>query len=115
MLSADDGSAIALPSDGGLEVSGPESEREAKARNGKSLTTRVTIAMTRCAFFEVHVKEEMFAEFGDEDDIEDVEDESVEQVGPLGGGFGEAEVEHKIQEEGFVAETLLTGTQPAWT
>ena len=42
--------------------------------------TRVTMAMIRCAFLEVHVEEEMFAEFGDEDDIyiEDVEFESVE-------------------------------------
>ena len=33
--------------------------------------------MIRCAFLEVHVEEEMFAEFGDEDDIEDVEDDRV--------------------------------------
>ena len=69
--------------------------------------------MIRCAFLEVHVEEEMFAEFGDEDDIEDVEDESFEQEGPLGEGLGEAEVEHKVEEEGLVAETLLTGTQAA--
>ena len=54
--------------------------------------------MIRCAFLEVHVEEEMFAEFGDEDDIEDVEDESFEQEGPLGEGLGEAEVEHKVEE-----------------
>ena len=41
----------------------------------------------------------MFAEFGDKDDIEDVEDESVEQEGPLGEGLGEAEVQHKVEEE----------------
>ena len=70
--------------------------------------------MIRCAFLEVHVEEEMFAEFGDEDDIEDVEDESFEQEGPLGEGLGEAEVEHKVEEEALVAETLLTGTQAAW-
>ena len=45
---------------------------------------------------EVHVEEEIFAEFGDEDDIQDVEDESVEQAGPLEEGLGEAEVEHKV-------------------
>ena len=70
--------------------------------------------MFRCAFLEVRVEEEMFAEFGDEDDIEDVEDESFEQEGPLGEGLGEAEVEHKVEEEALVAETLLTGTQAAW-
>ena len=74
----------------------------------------VTMAMIRCAFLEVHVEEEMFAEFEDEDGIEDVEDEYVEQEGPLGEGLGEAEVEHKVEEEALVAETLLTGTQPAW-
>ena len=37
------------------------------------------MVMIRCAFVEVHVEEEMFAEFGDEDDIEDVEDESFEK------------------------------------
>ena len=52
----------------------------------------------------------MFTEFGDEDDIENVEDESVEKKDPL----GEAGVEHKVEEEALVAETLLTGTQPAW-
>ena len=26
----------------------------------------------------------------------------------------EAEVEHKVEEEALVAETLLTGTQPTW-
>ena len=52
------------------------------------------MAMIRCAFLEVHVEEEMFVEFGDEDDIDNVEDESVEPEGPLGDGLGEAEVEH---------------------
>ena len=52
--------------------------------------------------------------FGDEDDIEDVEDESFEQEGPLEEGLGEAEVEHKVEEEALVAETLLTGTQAVW-
>ena len=70
--------------------------------------------MMRCAFLEVHVEEEMFAEFGDKDDIEDVEDESFEQEGPLGEGLGEAEVEQKVAEEASVAETLLTGMQAAW-
>ena len=63
VISDDNGSAISLPSDGGLEVSGIEGESEAKTRDGKSLTTRVTMAMIRCAFLEVHVEEEMFAEF----------------------------------------------------
>ena len=42
----------------------------------------------------------------------DVEDESFEQEDPL----GEADVEHKVEEEALVAETLLTGTltQAAW-
>ena len=70
----------------------------------------MTIAMIRCVFLEVHVEEEMFAEFGEEHDIEDFEDESVTQAGRL----GEPEVEHKVEEEALVAETLLTGTQPAW-
>ena len=69
--------------------------------------------MIRCAFLEVHVEEEMSAEFGDEDDIEDVEDESFEQEGRFGERLGEAEVEHKVEEEALVAETLLTGTQAA--
>ena len=114
MISDDDGSAISLPCDGRLEISGTEGDSEAKSSDGKSLTTRVTKVMIRCAFLEVHVEEEMFAEFGDEDDIEDVEDESFEQEGPLGEGLGEAEVEHKVEEEALVAETLLTGTQAAW-
>ena len=80
MISDDDGIAISLPCDGRLEISGTEGESEAKSRNGKSLTTRVTKVLIRCAFLEVHVEEEMFAEFGDEDGIEDVEDESFEQV-----------------------------------
>ena len=70
--------------------------------------------MIRCAFLEVQAEEEMFAEFGDENDIEDVEDESFDQEGPLGEGLGEAEVEHKVEEVALVAETLLTGTQAAW-
>ena len=111
VISGDNGSAISLPSDGGLKISGTEGESEAKSSDGKSLTTKVTMAMIRCAFLEVHVEEEMFAEFGDEDDIED---ESVEQDGQLGEGLGEAEVEHKVEEEALVAETLLTGRQPAW-
>ena len=45
------------------------------------------MAMIRCAFLEVHVEEEMFAEFGDVDSIEDVGNESVEQNGPLGEGW----------------------------
>ena len=102
--------AISLPCDGRLEISGTEDESEAKSSDGKSLMTRVTKVTIRCAFMEVHVEEEMFAEFGDEDDIEDVEDESFEQEGPLGEGLGEAEVEHKVEEEASVAETLLTGT-----
>ena len=66
--------------------------------------------MIRCAFLEVQVEEEMFAEFGDMDGIEDVVDESVEPEGPLEEGLVEAEVEHKV--EALVAEALLTGTQP---
>ena len=114
MISDDDGSAISLPCDDRLEISGTEGESEAKSSDGKSFTTRVTKAMIRCAFLEVHVEEKMFAEFGDEEDIEDVEDESFEQEGPFGGRLGEAEIEHKIEEEALVAETLLTGTQAAW-
>ena len=120
VISDDEGSAISLQSDVGLEISGTEGESEAKSSDGKSLTTRVTIAMIRCAFLEVHVEEELFAEFGDEADIEDVEDESVEQEGPLGEGLGEAEVKHKVEEEALVAETLLMGmserlgSRPAW-
>ena len=77
-------------------------------------STRVTMAIIRCAFLRVHVEEEMFAQFaGDEDDIENMEDESVEQEGPLGEGLGEAEVKHKVEEEALVAETLLTWTQGA--
>ena len=80
MISDDDGSTISLPCDGRLEISGTEGESEAKLSYGKSLTTssRVTKVMIRCAFLEVHVEEEMVAEFGDEDDIEEVEDESFE-------------------------------------
>ena len=114
VISDNDGRVISLPSDGGLEISGTEGETEAKSRDGKSLTTRVTMAMIRCAFLEVQVEEEMFAEFGDENHIEDAEDESVEQECLLGEELGEAEVEHKVEEEALVAETLLTGTQPAW-
>ena len=110
VISDDDGSAISLPCDGRLEISSTAGESEAKSSDEKSLTTRVTKVMIRCAFLEVHVGEEMFVEFGDEDNIEDVEDESFEQEGPL----GEAEVEHKVEEEALVAETLLTGKQAAW-
>ena len=74
VISDDDGSAISLPCYGRLEISGTEGESEAKSSDGKSLTTRVTKVMIRCAFLEVHVEEGMFAEFGDEEDIEDVED-----------------------------------------
>ena len=97
VISDDDSSAISIPSDGGLEISGTEGESEAKSSDEKSLTTRVTMAMIRCVFLEVHV-----------------EDESVEQEGPLGEALGEADVEHKVEEEALVADTLLTGTQPAW-
>ena len=114
VISDDDGSALSLPSDGGFEISGTEGESKAKLNDGKSLTTRVTMAMIRRALLEVHVEEEMFAEFGDEDDIEDLDDESVEQAGPLVEGLGEAEFEHKVEAKAPVAETLLTGTQPAW-
>ena len=64
-----------------------ECESEAKSRDGKSLMTTVKMAMIRGAFLEVNVQEEMFAEFGDEEDIEDVEDESAGQEGPLGEGW----------------------------
>ena len=43
-----------------------------------------------------------------------MEDESFEQEGPLGEGLGEAELEHKVEEEALVAETLLTRTPAAW-
>ena len=72
----------------GLKISGTEGDSEAKSSDGKSLTTRVTKVTIRCAFLEVHVEEEMFAEFGGEDDIEDVEVEAFEQEGPLGEGLG---------------------------
>ena len=78
MISDDDGSANLLPCDGRLEISGTEGESEAKSSDGKSLTTRVTMVMIRCASRKgAHRREEMFVEFGDEDDIEDVEEESV--------------------------------------
>ena len=112
LISDDDCSAILLPSDGGLEISGKEGDGEAKSSDGKSLNTRVTMAMIRCVYLEVHVEEEIFAEFGVDDSIEDVGDESIEQEGSLGEGFVEAEVEHQVEEEALVAETLLTGTQP---
>ena len=112
LISDDDGSVILLPSDGGLEICGKEGEGEAKSSDGKSLTTRVMMAMIRCVFGKVHVEEEMFAEFGVDDSIEDVGDKSIEQEGSLGEGFVEAEVEHQAEEEALVAETLLTGTQP---
>ena len=114
MISADNGSAISLPCDGRFKISGAEGESDAQSSDRKSLTMRATKVMIRCAFLEVHLEEEMFAEFGDEDDIEDVEDESFEQEGQLGEGLGEAEVEHKVEEEALVVETLLTGTQAAW-
>ena len=82
VISDYDGSAISPPCDGRLEISGTEGKSEAKSSDGKSLTTRVTKVMIRCAFLEVHVEEEMFAEFGDEDDIEDVEDESFDESFP---------------------------------
>ena len=105
-LISDDGSAISLPSDGRLEISGTGGESEAKLSDGKFLITRVRIAMIRCAFVEVHVEEEMFVEFGDLDVIQDMENESVEQEGPLREGLVEAEVEHNVEEEALVAETL---------
>ena len=87
MISDDDGSAISLPCDGRLGISGTEGESEAKSSDGKPLTTRATKVMIRCAFLNVHVEEEMLAEFGDEDDIEDVEDESFEKEGQLVEGW----------------------------
>ena len=93
-------------------ISGTEGESEAKSSDGKSLTMRVTKVTIRCAFLEVQVEEEMFAKFGEEDDIEDVEDESFEQEGLLGDGLGEAAVEHKVEEEALVAETLLLNHSP---
>ena len=50
VISAYDGSVILLPSDGRLAVSGTEGESEVKSSDGKSLTTRVTTVMIRCAF-----------------------------------------------------------------
>ena len=71
LFSNKDGSAIciSLPSDGGLEFSGTESKSKEKSSDGKSLTTRVTIAMIGCALLEVHVQKEMFAELGDLGDL----------------------------------------------
>ena len=83
-----------LPSDGGLEISGIESESEVKSSDGKSWTTRVTTAMISCAFLEVHVEEEVFVEFGDVYSIEDVGDESVEyerRWERVGGSRGRAQ------------------------
>ena len=42
LISADDGSALSLPSDGGLAICGTEgkSEAAAKSSDGKSLTVR---------------------------------------------------------------------------
>ena len=110
LISDDDGSANFLPRDGGLEIRGREGESEARSSDQKSMTTRVTMAMIRCAFVEVHVEEEMLAEFGDLEAIENMGDESVEH-GPLGEGLVAAEVEHKVEEEALVADTLLTGAQ----
>ena len=72
MISDDAGSSILLPCDGRLEISGTKGESEAKSSDGKSLTAKVTMVMIRCVFLEGHVEEDMFAEFGDEDDIENV-------------------------------------------
>ena len=84
LISDDDGNAISLPSDGGLEISGTEVESEAKSKDGKSLSARVTMAMIRCAFLKVRVEEEMFAEFRD---VDGIEDESIEQDGSSGEGW----------------------------
>ena len=64
--------------------------KQNRAMGSPRLLTRVTKVTIRCAFLEVQVEEEMFAEFGGEDDIEDVEDEAFEQECPLGEGLGEA-------------------------
>ena len=114
MISDNDGSAISLQSNGGLEINRTEGESKAKSSDGKSLTTKVTMAMIKCAFVELHVEEEMFTEFRDVDVIEDVGSESVERECPLGEGLLDGEVEHKVEEEALVVETLLTGTQPTW-
>ena len=88
LISDDGSSSILLQSDGGLHNCGTPGESEVKSSDGKSLTTGVTTAMIRCAFLEVHVEEEMFAEFGDLDSVENVGDESFQQEGPLGAGRG---------------------------
>ena len=85
LISDDDGSYILLLSDDGLEISGTQGKSEVKLSGGK-LTPRVKMAMIRCAFLEVHVEEEMLAEFGDMDRTEDLGDESVQQEGSLGEG-----------------------------
>ena len=64
VISDEDDSAISLPSDCGLEISGTDGESEAKSSEGKSSTTRVSMAIIRCAFWEVHVEEDMFSLFG---------------------------------------------------
>ena len=62
LISDEDGSAISLPSEVGLEISDIEGESEAKSSDCKSLTTNVTMAKIRCAFLEVHEEEEIMAE-----------------------------------------------------
>ena len=74
LICDNNGTEILLPSDCRLEISGTEGESEAKLNNGKSLTTSETIAVTRCAFLEVHLEVEMFAEFGGVDCVEDAGD-----------------------------------------
>ena len=59
------------------------------------------------------MEEEMFVEFRDMDAIKDAGErgESVEHEGLFGEGLMEAEVEHKVEEEALVEETLSTGSQ----
>ena len=74
LISDDNGTEILLPSDCRLEISGTGGESEAKLNDEKSLTTREMITVFKCAFLEVHLKVEMFAEFGGMDCVEDAGD-----------------------------------------
>ena len=57
---------------------------------------------------EVRVKEEIFADFEDVDGFRNVRKKSYRER--LGEAFVKAEVEHTVEEEALVAETVWTGT-----
>ena len=115
LISDDDDSAISFPNEDGLEIGGTEGESEAKSSDWKSLTMRVTMAMIRCAFLEVQVEVEMFADFGDMDGIEDAGDEFVEQEGPLGGELCRLRSSTGSRNRTRVGRrNAVDGTQPMW-